>query len=694
MSIRARLLAFVVSVCTLLSVSLPAQARLEADPIYHQTLLDVISTLQSGHYNQIALDDALSSSLLDRYLERLDPTRSFFYAADIREFEAYRTTLDDQIRAGDLSAAYAIYNRFEERNLERLDYVINRLEDDNVVYDFTVDESIDLERENAPWLETEAEMEDHWRKRVKNALLSLKLADKSLEDAREVLLKRYRSQKQRAEQAKSEDVFQTYVNALTAEFDPHTQYFSPVNAESFQINMSLSLEGIGAVLQSQDEMTKIVSLVPAGPAEKSGQLKPADLIVGVAQGEDGEFEDIVGWRLDDVVQLIRGPKDTVVRLQIIPADAPDQTVRKTVRLVRSKVKLEEQAAKSRVLELERNGRSHKVGVITIPAFYIDFAALQKGDPNYKSTTRDVRKLIDELKQEQIEGLIIDLRDNGGGSLREANELVGLFISRGPTVQIRDPDGRVDILGDFDPDVAWNGPLTVLVNRLSASASEIFAGAIQDYERGLVVGNRTFGKGTVQVVQPIDHGQLKMTHSKFYRISGDSTQHKGVVPDIELPSLYDENEIGESALDAALPWDQVRPVRYGRFPSLDSLIPELIARHEQRTRNDPDFRFMEAQISHLRERKRSSRVPLNEAQLKRERDEAESWLLEQENARRRAKGLEPVESLAQLDDSLPRDAQGRAIDPDAEAILHESGAILLDMISLAGRQATAQSRLTH
>lgn len=694
MSIRARLLAFVVSVCTLLSVSLPAQARLEADPIYHQTLLDVISTLQSGHYNQIALDDALSSSLLDRYLERLDPTRSFFYAADIREFEAYRTTLDDQIRAGDLSAAYAIYNRFEERNLERLDYVINRLEDDSVVYDFTVDESIDLEREDAPWLETEAEMEDHWRKRVKNALLSLKLADKSLEDAREVLLKRYRSQKQRAEQAKSEDVFQTYVNALTAEFDPHTQYFSPVNAESFQINMSLSLEGIGAVLQSQDEMTKIVSLVPAGPAEKSGQLKPADLIVGVAQGEDGEFEDIVGWRLDDVVQLIRGPKDTVVRLQIIPADAPDQTVRKTVRLVRSKVKLEEQAAKSRVLELERNGRSHKVGVITIPAFYIDFAALQKGDPNYKSTTRDVRKLIDELKQEQIEGLIIDLRDNGGGSLREANELVGLFISRGPTVQIRDPDGRVDILGDFDPDVAWNGPLTVLVNRLSASASEIFAGAIQDYERGLVVGNRTFGKGTVQVVQPIDHGQLKMTHSKFYRISGDSTQHKGVVPDIELPSLYDENEIGESALDAALPWDQVRPVRYGRFPSLDSLIPELIARHEQRTRNDPDFRFMEAQISHLRERKRSSRVPLNEAQLKRERDEAESWLLEQENARRRAKGLEPVESLAQLDDSLPRDAQGRAIDPDAEAILHESGAILLDMISLAGRQATAQSRLTH
>lgn len=693
MSTRLRFLALFFTLWGTLSVSLSAQARLEADPIYHQTLLDVVSTLQQGHYNRISLDDDLSSALLDRYLERLDPTRSFFYAADIQEFEAWRTQLDDQITQGDLSAAYAIYNRFEQRNLERLDYVISRLEDDSVRYDFTLDESIDLERKDAPWIETADEMEDHWRKRVKNALLSLKLADKTLDEAREVLLKRYRSQRQRAEQAKSEDVFQTYVNALTSEFDPHTQYFSPVNAESFKINMSLSLEGIGAVLQSEDEMTKIVSLVPAGPAEKSGQLKPADLIVGVAQGEDGEFEDIVGWRLDDVVQLIRGPKDTVVRLQIIPSDAPDQTVRKTVRLVRSKVKLEEQAAKSRVLELQQNGKPHKLGVITIPAFYIDFAALQKGDPNYKSTTRDVRKLIEELKQEQIEGLIIDLRNNGGGSLREANELVGLFISRGPTVQIRDPDGRVDILGDFNPDIAWNGPLTVLVNRLSASASEIFAGAIQDYERGLVVGNRTFGKGTVQVVQPIDHGELKMTHSKFYRISGDSTQHKGVVPDIELPSLYDESEIGESALDAALPWDQVRPVRYGRFPSLDGMIPELLQRHEERTRNDPDFRFMENQISHLHERKQSTRIPLNEAQLKAEREQAETWLLEQENQRRQAKGLDPVDTLAQLDESLPEDEQGRVIDPDAEAILHESGAIMLDMITLARRQATAQHE-TH
>ncbi|GGB79993.1 tail-specific protease [Marinobacterium zhoushanense] len=691
MTHRFKLTPFFPALLFALFISLPAQARLDPEPIYKQTLLDVVETLQRGHYNRVDINDQLSSALFDRYLDTLDPSHSYFYAADVAEFEKWRTSLDDQIKNGELSAAYTIFNRFEQRNLERLDYIIARLEDESVEYDFTLDESIDLDRKEAPWIESTEEMNDLWRRRVKNALLSLKLADKSVAEAREILLKRYRSQKQRAEQTKSEDVFQTYVNSLTAEFDPHTQYYSPISAESFRITMSLSLEGIGAVLQGQDEMTKIVSLVPAGPAEKSGQLKPADLIVGVAQGDEGEFEDVVGWRLDDVVQLIRGPKDTVVRLQIIPSDAADQTMRKTVRLVRSKVKLEEQAAKSRVLQIEQNGRTHKIGVISIPAFYIDFQALQSGDPNYKSTTRDVHALIDELKTQQVEGLIIDLRDNGGGSLREANELVGLFISRGPTVQIRDPDGRVDILGDFNPEVAWNGPLTVIVNRLSASASEIFAGAIQDYQRGLVVGSRTFGKGTVQVVQEIDHGQIKMTHSKFYRISGESTQHKGVNPDIQFPTLYDENEIGESSLDSALPWDKVRPVRYGRFPSLTELLPTLSQMHHQRTDSDPDFLFMNEQIERLKE-KRSDRVSLNENTLKEEREKAESWVLDSENRRRRGKGLDKVESLAELEQTLPKDEQGRTINPEAEALLNESAHIMLDMINLASPQATAQSRL--
>ncbi len=435
-------------------------------------------------------------------------------------------------------------------------------------------------------------------------------------------------------------------------------------------------------------MTKIVSLVPAGPAEKSGQLKPADLIVGVGQGDDGEIEDVVGWRLDDVVQKIRGPKDTVVRLQIIPSDAVDKSIRKTVRLERKKVKLEEQAAHSRVLEINQGGRTHRIGVVTIPTFYIDFAALQQGDPDYRSTTRDVRKLIDELKGQAVEGLIIDLRDNGGGSLREASELIGLFINRGPTVQIRDPEGRVDILGDFDPSVAWNGPLSVVVNRLSASASEIFAGAIQ----GLVVGSRTFGKGTVQVLQPVDEGQLKLTHSKFYRISGESTQHKGVEPDILFPTLYDENEIGESALPSALPWDQVHAVRYGRYSSLKDYLPALRELHQERTSQDPDFRFMREQVDHLVEQRQSSVVSLNEKKLRQERQDAENWLLDSENRRRMAKHETPVANITELTDALPKDKTGKPINPEAEAILHESAEIMLDYIDLSSVQTqTAQSQ---
>lgn len=664
-----------------LIVCVPAQAKLAPEPIYKQTLLDIVTMLDKGHYNHVPIDDQLSSRLLDRYLDHLDPTHSYFYASDVAGFEQWRHTLDDQINKGELSAAYAIFNRFEQRNLERLNYLIDRLSDDSVKYDFTKDETLNLERKNAPWIDSQSAMNDLWRKRLKNAMLSLILADKTVDEARTILLKRYKSQKQRVEQTNSEDVFQIYVNSLTSEYDPHTTYFTPEKSQSFNIDMSLSLEGIGAVLQSQDDMVKIVSLVPGGPAEKSGKLKPADLIVGVGQGDKGPIEDVVGWRLDDVVKKIRGPKDTVVRLEIIPADATDHNVRKTVRLVRSKVKLEDQAAHSRVLNLKRNGQVHKIGVIKVPAFYLDFTALQNGDPNYRSTTRDVKKLIEKLKAKHVEGLIIDLRNNGGGSLREANDMVGLFISRGPTVQVRDSSGRIDILGDFDPSVAWNGPMTVLVNRLSASASEIFTGAIKDYHRGLIVGSRTFGKGTVQTVQPVDHGQLKLTHAKFYRISGKSTQLKGVEPDIQLPTTYDEKQVGESALDDALPWDQVRAVRHGFYPSLDNYLPQLRAMHKQRVAHDPDFVFMREQVAHLKKEKHKDSVSLNEKTLRKERKAAEDWLLASENRRRKAKHEAPAASLSALEESLPKDKSGHRINPDAEALLHESAAITLDLIKL-------------
>ncbi|GGO80327.1 peptidase S41 [Marinobacterium nitratireducens] len=658
-----------------------APAALEPEPIHQQTMTEILDSLDREHYKDISIDDRFSGWLLDQYLEDLDPSRSYFYASDIAEFEPLRTTLDDSLRSGDLEDAYRIFNRYQERVYERLNFMIGQLEDGVDDLRFDVDEALDSDRSEAPWISSREQMDQLWLKRLKSAALSLKLADQTPEQISETLLKRYRYQLHRSEQLKSEDVFQTYANALSKGYDPHTQYFSPRNSENFQINMSLSLEGIGAVLQNDDEYTKIVRLVPAGPAEKTGQLKPADKIVAVAQGDDGEMVDIIGWRLDDVVDKIRGPADTVVRLQVIPADSKDRQKRKEVRIVRSKVKLEEQAAHKRVLDLDYNGQNYRLGVIQIPAFYIDFAALQSGDPNYKSTTRDVERLIQELLKEDIQGLVIDLRDNGGGSLREANELIGLFISRGPTVQIRDPNGRIDILGDFDADVAYSGPLAVLVNRLSASASEIFAGAIQDYRRGVVVGSQTFGKGTVQSLHGLRHGQLKMTHAKFYRISGDSTQNKGVVPDILLPSLYNELDIGESALEGALPWDQVRAVRHGKFLGVENFLDKLTARHQARVATDPDFMFMREQVEHLKEAGEDALIPLNEAALRKERDEADQWQLDAQNRRRALKQEPPLSSLSELDDELEKDELGRPISPESEAQLAETGRILLDMVDL-------------
>ncbi|GAA0783608.1 carboxy terminal-processing peptidase [Marinobacterium sediminicola] len=672
---------FVAAITLSLSMGISvANATLAPSPVHSQTLMDVVTALQQGHYNQVEINDSLSSAVLDQYLETLDPERSYFYASDIAEFEAFRHQLDNDILDGKTAAAFTIFNRYHQRLGERIDYILTQL--DHAEWDFSRDESLSRDRSEAPWPANQAEMNELWRKRLKSAVLSLKLADKSIDEARDILRKRYQNQKQRMEQAKGDDVFESFVNALTHEFDPHTQYFSPQGSENFEINMSLSLEGIGAVLQAENDQTKVVRLVPAGPADKGGQLQPADIIVGVGQGAEGAIEDVVGMRLDDVVSKIRGPKGTIVRLEIIPADAADRQKRKVISIERNKVKLEEQAARKRVLELTRDGKPYRLGVIEVPTFYIDFTALQSGDPNYKSTTRDVERLINELRSENIDGLVMDLRNNGGGSLREANELIGLFIQRGPTVQIRDASGRVDILGDFDPKVIWDGPLAVIVNRLSASASEIFAGAIQDYNRGIIVGNRTFGKGTVQTLQPIDHGQVKLTHAKFYRISGDSTQHRGVEPDIHFPSLYTIEEIGESALDKALPWDQVRPVRHGRFPSLSPFMQQLIERHQQRTEADPDFVFMRKQVAHLAEQKDSSVLTLNEAKLRAEQERNEAWMLQAENERRIGLGLPPVSQLSEADDDLPKDEQGRPINPEAEAILAESGQILIDLIDLS------------
>ncbi len=678
----------VVSALCLLPFS-AAQAKLEAQPIHSSTLVEIADTLKLGHYNRISLDDDLSGRIFEQYLKDVDPAKSYLLQSDIDEFAPYRTTFDDQIKSGDLSGAYLIYNRFQTRLTDRLHAIVDLLESDKS-FDFTVAETLNNDRDKAPWAQSESELDQLWLRRVKSALLNLKLAGKTDEEARELVLKRYKNQLQRSEQIKSEDVFQTFANAFTEQFDPHTQYFSPRNSENFQINMSLSLEGIGAVLKSENEFTQIVRLVPAGPADKTGQLKASDMIVGVGQGDNGEFEDIVGWRLDDVVDLIRGPKGTVVRLQVKTPERENAPVR-VVRIVRNKVKLEEQSAQKRVLELNHFDRDFRLGVIEIPAFYIDFAALQKGDANYKSTSRDVEKLINELKTEDIDGLIIDLRNNGGGSLREANETVGLFINRGPTVQVKDSTGRIEVLGDHDPKLAYDGPMAVLVNRLSASASEIFAGAIQDYNRGIILGGQTFGKGTVQTLLPLDHGQLKLTNAKFYRISGDSTQNRGVHPDISFPTLYDPAIIGESALEQALDWDTVRSAPHGSYIEISPFISELEQRYKDRTAQNPDFQFMHEQIAHLEELKaEDTRVPLQESALKQQRDEMEGWQLEAENRRRAAKQMPLVKSLTEATESLETDAQGKPINPEAEAMLAESGRILIDLMYLTLKYSAASA----
>ncbi|MBG0838516.1 carboxy terminal-processing peptidase [Pseudomonas toyotomiensis] len=642
--------------------------------------LNVVELLRRHHYNKPPLNDERSIQIYDNYLKLLDPSRSYFTAADIAEFNQWRSKFDDLLKSGDLEPGFTIYRRHLTRMEERLNYALAELGKGVDKIDFTVDEQLQVDREKAPWAKDRAELDELWRKRVKDEVLRLKIAGKETKDIQELLTKRYKNQLARLKQTRGEDVFQAYINAFATTYDPHTTYLSPDNAENFDINMSLSLEGIGAVLQSDNEHVKVVRLVPAGPAEKSKQIAPADKIVGVAQGND-EMVDVIGWRLDEVVKLIRGPKGSTVRLEVIPASNPpsDQTS-KVVTITREAVKLEEQAAKKKVLDLKHDGRDYKLGVIELPAFYLDFKAFRAGDPNYKSTTRDVKRLLDELQAEKVDGVVIDLRNNGGGSLQEATELTSLFIEQGPTVLVRNADGRVDVLADENKGVYYTGPLAVLVNRLSASASEIFAGAMQDYHRALILGGQTFGKGTVQTIQPLNHGELKLTLAKFYRVSGQSTQHQGVIPDITYPDVMDTKDIGESALPAALPWDSIRPAITPELDPIKPFLTELKTRHDLRTAKDPDFVFTRDRLTLAKKLMAETTVSLNEQTRRARQAEVEAKQLALENNRRQAKGEEPLKELEKEDeDALP--VADEKSTPEDDAYLAESGRILLDYLGL-------------
>ena len=613
--------------------------------IHGETAVNLLEELQTKHYRTVEVDDNFSSAIFDSLIDTLDNSHIYFLRSDIDELSKYRYTLDDSLKSGSVEPGFEVYNTYYKRVLERLIYAINGIENDIPEMNFSIDEYIQLDREDAPYAESVAELDEIWRLRIKNSVLSLRLTGDDNEEIKDKLSKRYRNQLSQVLKTNERDIFQTFLSTVAKTVDPHTAYFSPRDSENFNMGLSLSLQGIGAQLTTEDEYTKIVELIKGGPAERGEELKQGDRIIGIGQGVDGEIQDVVGMRLDDVVAQIRGEKGTVVRLSVIPADAVSETSAQTISITRDTVKLEDQSAKKEIIELSYNDRDYKIGVVDLPTFYFDFEAASRGEDDFKSSTRDVRALLEELKEEDVDGVVVDLRNNGGGSLGEANQLVGLFIETGATVQIRYSgirNGFTRPFGDNDPEVAYTGPLAVLVNRTSASASEIFAGAIQDYQRGIVVGGQTFGKGTVQEIIPMDYGQVKLTRSKFYRISGESTQHRGVIPDITFPDFYDAyDDIGESSLDGALPWDTVRPVEYRAYHPIQAAIPELRTLHEERAKTSPDFNYLLGQIERTRELREREEISLNEEVVKQEREDARKEEFEAENMRRALKGL-PLE----------------------------------------------------
>jgi len=631
--------------------------------------------LEDNHYSQQRIDDAMSPRVMDKFLDGLDGQKSYFLASDIAEFQAYRLRFDDMIRTGDLEPAYAMFARYQQRNRERIRHALALLDQ---TPDFTLDESFEFDREKAAWPTTTVELDELWRKRVKNDAISLLLAGKTWDEAREVLRTRYDRVLKRADQVKPEEVFEVFLNSYARTFDPHSNYFSPRNSEEYKIQMSLNYEGIGASLQLIDDYVTIMNLFEGGPAAASGALSVNDRITAVGQGKQGPMTDVVGWRIDDVVQLIRGKGGTVVRLQILPVGAAPGSPERVLEFTRGKVTLEAQAARKELKTITRGEIEYRVGVINVPGFYSDYDGQRAGDKNFRSTTRDVRRLIEELKEEKIDGLVIDLRGNGGGFLPEAQSLTGLFVDQGPVVQVQFSNGEREVLDDPDAGIAYDGPLVVVIDRFSASASEIFAGAIQDYRRGVVVGQRSFGKGTVQNLVPLSrwsarpvNGQLTVTIGKFYRVTGESTQHRGVEPDVELASPISLKDIGESSLDDALPWDRIDRAE---FRALDTRLPsiaKLALEENARQGRDPDYRWLVEDIAALNRLRDQRALSLNLETRRAERAQLEANRLARENARRVARSESPIASIEDLDASKQPDV-----------VLDQSAEVMVDMLKLS------------
>jgi carboxyl-terminal processing protease len=678
----------------------------DLQPDARQSLVakEVASLISKYNYKKVPLNDSLSAVVYDRYIKKLDEDHNYLFASDIQDFDKYKTVLDDDMQGGNLNDVFYIFNVYQKRYLDRIKFSLAHINDN---FDYTKNETFTYDRENLPWITTQSDMDAQWLKRVKYDLLNLKLASSDMAKNKETLRKRYESLLSQSNKLSNQEVFQTFMDAFTEAIDPHTNYFNPFNAAQFNMEMSRALEGIGAQLQQKDEFITIASVVPGGPADKSHQINADDRIVGVAQGKEGEFQNIVGWRIDNAIALIRGTKGTVVRLEILPGGAAVGSKPKVVEMVREKIVLKDELAKEEIRTYNNNGKMQKIGIINIPAFYVD-NALQPTDPNYHSTTHDVKLILDTLRKANVDGIVIDLREDGGGSLSEAISLTGLFIKQGPVVQVRDTRDQVEVDSDEDPSISYSGPLAILVDRFSASASEIFSGAIQDYGRGLIVGTQTYGKGSVQTEIDLDKiisptlsemvskvtgngktevstgsetkfGQLNLTIAKFYRITGNSTQHKGVTPDIMFPSVIPLDKYGEDTEPSAMPFDIIAKSDYTKFGDFTGVIPQLRKLHDQRMSTSNSYKYLMQDIADFKQHDDEKSITLDEQLLKKQRDDDEQKSFDRDNLRRIALGLKPLKK-----------GEVKPKNEDLDFLKIEAGQILTDYINMDNKLTKVNS----
>lgn len=667
--------------CLLMALAVQTQAGAAdlAPQAWHGRAAAASATLLAHyHYQPQALDDALSAAIFERYIKLLDPDKFIFTQADVDNLSTYRLHLDNAILEQNLLAPFAIFNLYQRRASERFALARSLLGES---FRFDSDEHFTYVRDKADWARDDAALRELWRLRVKNDWLRLKLAGKAADDIRTTLNQRYQQSIKRLERLKSDDAFQMFMNAYAMTIEPHTGYLVPRAAADFDISMRLSLTGIGATLSEQNDYTVIRELTPGGPAALSGNVHPGDRIVGVAQGDEGAFVDVLGWRIDDTVALIRGAADSIVRLDILPAARGAEGRHREVRLVRKKIDLAQQAAKKTILDIPGE-TTRRIGIITLPTFYDDFAGRLQGDPESRSASRDVARLLTQLKREKLDGVVLDLRRNGGGSLKEAIALSGLFIDTGPVVMERDAQGRLYVEGDNIPGSDWDGPLGVLIDGESASASEIVAAAMQDYGRGIIIGEQSYGKGTVQTLVDLNRtggndqpklGELRLTIAQFFRINGATTQLHGVQPDIPLPPSHDPTLTGEASNDNALPWTRVRAVAYERVADLGERLPELRRRHEQRAAEDPAFHKLGESAAELLRLRQQTSVSLNEAQRRLDNERQEKRLADQGQA---------DDGLLDNERELPKES--READPKNDVRLLAAARIVADAAFLSSR----------